>query len=67
MAWLHRTQLPLSVRHLRTMKLPAAPDPFGWLDTWMSDRKNVIRFLLARVLVVAAMVLMFCLLLRSRT
>ena len=49
------------------MKLPAAPDPFGWLYTWMSDRNNVIRFLLARVLVVAAMVLMFFLLLRSRT
>ena len=53
MAWLHRPQLQLSVRHLRTMKLPAAPDPFGWLDTWMSDRKNVIRFLLALIHMVA--------------
>jgi len=48
------------------MKLPTGPDPFGWLDTWMSERKNVIRFLLARVLLMAAMVLTFWLLLRSQ-
>jgi hypothetical protein len=41
------------------MHLPTALRPFGWLDAWMSERKNVIRFLLARVLLMTAMVLAF--------
>jgi hypothetical protein len=41
------------------MNLPNALKPFGWLDAWMSNRKNVIRFLLARVLLMTAMVLAF--------
>ena len=39
------------------MNLPTAPKPFGWLDAWMSERKNVIRFLLARLLLMNAMIL----------
>ncbi|MEA5392409.1 hypothetical protein VB738_14190 [Cyanobium gracile UHCC 0139] len=48
------------------MNLPAAFHPFGWLETWMIERKNVIRFLLARVLLMTAMVLSFCILHVSR-
>lgn len=44
------------------MNQPSALKPFGWLDAWMSDRKNVIRFLLVRVLLMTAMVLTFCVL-----
>lgn len=44
------------------MTLPSALKPFGWLDAWMSERKNVIRFLLARLLLMTAMVLAFCVL-----
>ncbi len=44
------------------MNLPTALKPFGWLEAWMSERKNVIRFLLGRLLLMAAMVLAFCVL-----
>ncbi len=32
---------------------------FGTLEAWMNDRRNVIRFLLARILLMTAMVLAF--------
>jgi hypothetical protein len=41
------------------MNLPITFKPFGWLDAWMNERRNVIRFLLARVLLMTAMVLAF--------
>jgi hypothetical protein len=44
------------------MNLPTALRPFGWLEAWMSERKNVIRFLLGRLLLMTAMVLAFCVL-----
>jgi hypothetical protein len=41
------------------MNLSSAFKPFGWLDAWMSEKKNVIRFLLGRLLLMATMVLAF--------
>ncbi|MCP9901029.1 hypothetical protein KBZ12_11285 [Cyanobium sp. Cruz CV13-4-11] len=44
------------------MNLPTALKSFGWLEAWMSEKKNVIRFLLGRLLLMTAMVLAFCVL-----
>jgi hypothetical protein len=41
------------------MSLPSALKPFGSLEAWMSEKKNVIRFLLGRLLLMTAMVLAF--------
>jgi len=41
------------------MTLPSALKPFRWLEAWMSEKKNVIRFLLGRLLLMTAMVLAF--------
>jgi hypothetical protein len=49
------------------MNQPTALRPFGWLEAWMSERKNVIRFLLGRLLLMTAMVLAFCVLHRPQS
>jgi hypothetical protein len=41
------------------MNFPPTLQAFGTLEAWMNDRRNVIRFLLVRVLLMAAMVLAF--------
>jgi hypothetical protein len=41
------------------MTMPSAFKPIGWLEAWMSEKKNVIRFLLGRLLLMTAMVLAF--------
>lgn len=41
------------------MNFPPTIKAFGTREAWMNDRRNVIRFLLARVLLMTAMVLVF--------
>jgi hypothetical protein len=43
------------------MMFPAAIKTFGSIEAWMNDKRNVIRFLLARLLLMTAMVLTFSL------
>jgi hypothetical protein len=49
------------------MTLPPSINAFGWLDAWMANKRNVLRFLLVRFLVMAAMVLAFSVLYRSHS
>jgi hypothetical protein len=49
------------------MNLPTALKPFGWLEAWMSNKRNVIRFLLVRFLLMTGMVLAFSVLYLSHS
>ena len=49
------------------MTLPPPINAFGWLEAWMNNKRNVLRFLLVRFLVMAAMVLAFSVLYLSHS
>jgi hypothetical protein len=49
------------------MTLPPSINAFGWLDAWIANKRNVLRFLLVRFLVMAAMVLAFSVLYLSHS
>ncbi len=49
------------------MHAPPSIRAFGWLETWMNNKRNVIRFLLVRFLLMTGMVLAFSVLYLSHS
>jgi hypothetical protein len=49
------------------MHAPPSIRAFGWLEAWMNNKRNVIRFLLVRFLLMTGMVLAFSVLYLSHS
>jgi hypothetical protein len=49
------------------MNVTPSVEAFGWLETWMGNKRNVIRFLVVRFIIMASMILAFSVLCLSHS